>query len=65
VSKLIFQSSSPPPKLHQPHVNPKVDPLPSSPISSARSSCSLGEIMISSNQEAKNKKEEDEEEEAK
>ena len=51
-----FQPSSPPCEQHQPHVDPKVDPLPSSPISSPRSSSSPGESLDSSNQEAKKKK---------
>jgi len=46
----IFQPSSPPPEQHQPHVDPKVDPFPSSPISSPRSSSSPGENLDSSNQ---------------
>ena len=46
----IFQPSSPPPEQHQPHVDPKVEPSPSSSISSHRSSSSPGEILDSSDQ---------------
>lgn len=45
----IFQPSSSPLEQHQPHVDPKIDPFPSSPISSPRSSSSLGESMDSGN----------------
>lgn len=50
--QITFQLSSPPPEQHQPHVNPKVDPLPSSP----RSFFVPGESIDSSNQEANKKK---------
>lgn len=51
------QPSSPLPKQHQPHVNPKVDALPSSLIfSSSISSSSPSESLDSSNEEAKKKK---------
>ncbi len=43
------QPSSPPPEQHQPHVDPKVNPLPSSPIaSSSHSPSSPGESIDSS-----------------
>lgn len=51
------QLSSPPLEQHQPHVDPKVDPFPSSPIvSSSLSSSSPGESLDFGNQEAKKKK---------
>ena len=50
------QPSSSSPKKCQPHVDPRVDPSPSSLISSPHSSSSPGESIYSSNQEAKNKK---------
>ena len=55
--KTTSQLSSPPPKQHQPHVDPKVDPFLSSPIvSSSLSSSSPSESLDSSNHEAKKKK---------
>lgn len=51
------QLGSPPPKQHQPHLDAKVDPLPSSPIvSSPLSPSSPGESIERSNQKAKKKK---------
>ena len=51
------QPNSPPPGQHQPQVDPKVNPLPSSPIiSSSLSSSSPRESPYSSNQEVKKKK---------
>lgn len=51
------QPSSPPLEQHQPQVDPKFDPFPSSLIvSSSLCSSLLGESIDSSNQEAKNKK---------
>jgi len=60
-----FQLSSPPPKHHQPQIDPYVDPFPSFPISSPRSSSSPSESLDSSNQEAKKKKKKRMKEEAK
>ena len=48
-----FQPSSPPPKQHQPHVDPKVDPFPSSLVQS--SSSLSNEILQVSNQVDKKK----------
>lgn len=54
---IASQLSSPPPEKHQPHVDPKFDPLPSSPIvSSSLVSSSPSESIDSSNEEAKKKK---------
>ena len=52
----VSQPSSPPPEQYQPQVDPKVDPLSSSPIiSSSLSFSSPGERLDSSNQEAMKK----------
>jgi len=51
------QPISPPPKQYQPQDDPKIDPLPSSPLwSSSSSSCSYGESCKVSNHTDKIKK---------